>query len=69
MPRLALNRKDMGWRIDWLQALVFAVLAGFPASLTENAFSMAVSWPVAAHSSALGLPLAADSRNRGHIAS
>jgi len=31
MPRLALNRKDTAWRIDWQEGPDVAVLAGFPA--------------------------------------
>src|SRR6266487_2388977 len=42
MPRLAFNRKDTGWRIDWP--------GNVPAAPTppQNAFSVAVSWPAAA---------------------
>jgi hypothetical protein len=58
MPLLALNRKDTGWRIDWQEAPVAAVLASFA---LENASSVAVSWPDP-------YPANAASRNRGHIA-
>jgi hypothetical protein len=31
MPRLALNRKDTGWRIEWQEDPMIAVPTGFPA--------------------------------------
>jgi hypothetical protein len=39
MPRLAFDRKDTGWRIDWHGN------AQRPSISPENAFSVAVSWP------------------------
>jgi hypothetical protein len=55
MPRLAFNRKDTRWRIDWRERLRSR-------QAPENACSVAVSWPVT--------PAARiNSRNRGHIAS
>ena len=36
MPRLALNRKDTGWRIDWQEALYIAARAGLPAAFPAS---------------------------------
>src|SRR5664279_4279725 len=45
MPRLAFDRKDTGWRIDWQGTSPWPPT---PPVLPENACSVAVSWPVIA---------------------